>query len=96
MLSLLATETPEKWSAAFLAEDIPADFQRELFPCPVRAVPDLKVSSMVPQPFANPLRAAVKLPIPVGKLTQDLAPLMTKAAASVLSVFSILLGVRLR
>lgn len=51
---------------------------------------------MVPQPFANPLRAAIKLPIPLGKLMQDLAPLMTKAAASVISVFSFLLGVRLR
>lgn len=95
MVSLLAMNTPKKWPATFLGEAMPTDFQRAWLAHQVRAVPDLAVASMVPQPFANPLRTAIKLPIPLGKLAQDLVLLRAKAAASVPSLFSALRGVRL-
>jgi hypothetical protein len=91
-----ALDAPEKWPAAFLAQDIPADFQQALLASNVRAAPDLRIASMLPQPFANPLRAAIQLPAPVGKLARELAPLVAKATAAVLSALSILSGVRLR
>ncbi len=71
LISLLAFNALEKWPAVFLAEDIPADFQRRLRESQVRAAPDLKVSSMVPQPFVHPLRAAIQLPVVLGKLAAD-------------------------
>ena len=83
--ALSALDTPAQWAASFLAEDIPLDFQCALQDCKVRAVPDLQVASMVPQPFDNPLRDALNLPV----------PLMTKIATSVVSTLSILSGYRL-
>src|SRR5579863_4209166 len=52
---LFAIDAAQKWPAAFLAEEVPADFRQVLQECEVRAAPDLKVSRMVPQPFENPL-----------------------------------------
>lgn len=51
--SLFAIDAPERWPAVFLAEEIPPDFQYDLLECQVLAVPDLRVGSMVPQPFAG-------------------------------------------
>lgn len=85
VLSLLANAVPEKWPAAFLAEDIPADCQRVLNESEVCAVPELQVTSMVPQPFTNPLLGGFNLPPPVGKLAEYLTPLVLKGTELVLS-----------
>jgi hypothetical protein len=79
-LSLLASAVPEKWPAAFLAKEIPDDCQRALQENEVRAVPDLQVTSMVPQPFANPLLGGFNLPVPMEKLARYLVPLVIKEA----------------
>ena len=94
LMAWFALDAPEKWAAAFLAEDPPAEFQRGLQECQVAAAPPLRVSSMVPQPFLNPLRNATNLPGPLGRLAQELAPLATKAATAALSALSLLSGVR--
>ncbi len=96
VLSLRALGTPERLAAALLAEPVPANFQRDLLTRQVRGVPDLNVSPMVPQPFTHRLHAAIQWPILRGKLALALAPRMTKAAVSMLSLFSTLLGIRLR
>jgi hypothetical protein len=80
-LAILANAVPEKWPAAFLAEEIPADCQRALQASEVRAVPELQVTSMVPQPFANPLLGGFSWPKPVDKLARYLAPLIMKETA---------------
>lgn len=81
-LALLASAVPEKWPSAFLAEEIPDDCRRALHANEVRAVPKLQVTSMVPQPFANPLLGGFDLPEPVEKLARYLAPLVMKGAVS--------------
>jgi hypothetical protein len=92
MVALFALDAPKKWPAVFLAEEIPEDFQRAVRECAARAAPDLKVSSMVPQPFENPL-PDVNLPRPLVELTKDLVPLATKLFTL---LFSIWTGNRLR
>jgi hypothetical protein len=84
-LSLLATALPEKWPAAFLAEDIPADCQRTLLAGAMYAVPELQVSSMVPQPFANPLLDGISFTKSAGKLMGYLSPLVLKIPALVMA-----------
>ena len=76
LMAWFSLDAPEKWAVAFLAEDPPAEMQRGLQECQVPAAPALRVSSMVPQPFINPLSAAINLnlPGPVGKLAQDSVP----------------------
>lgn len=97
VMAWFALDEPEKWAAAFVTEDLTGNFQRSLREgqTHVCAAPALRVSSMVPQPFANPLRAAFNLPAPLGKLTRELAPLATRVAAATLSAVSVLSGVRL-
>ncbi len=85
LVSLFAIDAAEKWPSAFLADEIPADFYRALRECDVRAAPDLQVSRMVPQPFANPLEEAIKLPSPLGALAKDLAPFVSKVFTTVLA-----------
>src|SRR5580698_3707791 len=55
LVSLFAIDATTRWPAAFLADEVPADFQRFLRGCEVNAAPDLSVSRMVPQPFETPL-----------------------------------------
>ena len=51
LISLLAVDAPGKWQVAFLSDDPPAEFRREMVESEVRAGPDLQVSSMVPRPI---------------------------------------------
>jgi hypothetical protein len=51
LVSLLITDAAEKWPTAFMADEIPADFQQAMQESDVRAGPDLQVSSMVPRPI---------------------------------------------
>jgi len=96
-LAWFALDEPQEWATAFLAEELPGSFQRSLREgqAHVRATPALRVSRMVPQPFASPLRSAIDLPAPWDKLAQELAPLLSKTAAAALSSLSGLSGVRL-
>ena len=93
---LFATDATKKWPAAFLATEIPADCQHALKESWVRAAPDLKFSSMVPQPFENPLQDALTLPAPLAELAKDKAPFLAKVFAIVVSWLSIWPGNRLR
>jgi len=51
LLSLVATNAPERWPRAFLSETPPAEFLHEMQESEVRAGPDLEVSSMAPRPI---------------------------------------------
>jgi len=95
LLAWFALDASEQWAAAFLAEDPPKDFQRMLQACQILVAPPLRVSSMVPRAFANPLGDAVNLPAPWGKLARGLVPMVTRAATAALSALSLLSGVRL-
>ena len=95
LVSWFATNAAGKWPAAFLANESPADLDRALRECEVRAAPGLQVASMVPQPFPNPLQDALNLLPTLGKLRKSL-PLMAKASALLLSCFSLWPGNRLR
>jgi len=95
-VALLAVDAPEKWPAAFLAEEIPPDFQRALLECRAHAAPDLQVSSMVPQPFANPLPGGINLPDSLTNLARSVTSGATKGAVSLLSVMLSLWGNLLR
>jgi len=81
-LSLLAVDTPEKWSAAFLAEAVPGDLQRALLERKLSAVPELRVSSMAPESF-DPLPAALPLRSALARLARSLALQMGKKTAPV-------------
>jgi hypothetical protein len=85
-LAVLASAVPEKWPMALLAEEIPTDCRRALHENEVRAVPELQVTSMVPQPFANPLLVGFNLSEPTQKLGQYLTPLVMKEAVSTSSI----------
>ena len=95
LVTWFALDAPEKWAAAFLHEDPPAGFPDGLQGCQVCVAPALRVSSMVPRAFANPLCDATNLPAPWGNLARNLVPLVTKAATAALSALSLLSGVRL-
>lgn len=82
-LTLLATNVPEQWPAAFLGEKIPADLQGALQERRMQAVPALQVSSMVPDPFENPLPGTVPLRNALTKLAQSLAARVAKKPAPV-------------
>jgi len=63
LMSFIANDAPEKWPAYFLADEIPADFQNAMAAGRVLVRPDLKVSSMVPQPIEYiPTTAAILPP----------------------------------
>jgi hypothetical protein len=81
-LSLLTVNAPEKWPAAFLAEAVPGDLQHALLDCELSAVPELRVSSMVPEPF-DPLLATVPLRNALAMLARSLALQMGKKTAPV-------------
>jgi hypothetical protein len=91
-VSLFATDAAKKWPAAFLDTEIPPDFQQVLRESHVRAAPDLKVSRMVPEPFANPLQDAIALSAPLAELAKNKAPLMARVFAVSLSWLSIWWG----
>jgi hypothetical protein len=93
---LFAIDATQKWPAAFLADEVPADFRQILRECEVRAAPDLRVSRMVPQPFDSPL-GDMNLPGALGQLTKDLSPsLVAKVTAFIVSGIAFLSGNRLR
>jgi len=93
---LFVIDATQKWPAAFLAEEIPLDFQRALRHCEVNAAPDLKVSRMVPQPFESPL-SDINLPTALGELTKNLSPsIVARAIALVVSGLAFLSGNRMR
>ena len=94
LVSLLAIDAREKWPEAFLAQEIPADFFHALRECDPRAVPGLRVASMVPQPFDSPLDEAIMLPLE--GLSKVRLPFVAKVAAFVLSGLSLWPGNRLR
>ena len=96
VVSLSAIDAAKKWPSAFLAEDVPLDFQRALRECEVSAAPDLKVSRMVPQPFESSL-PDLNLPNALGELTKNLSPsVVTKAVALLMSGVAFLFGNRMR
>jgi hypothetical protein len=51
LISMLSINAAARWPMAFLTDEIPADFRREMQESEVRAGPDLQVSSMVPRPI---------------------------------------------
>ncbi len=53
-VAFLLTDSAEKWPEYFLAEEIPAEYARELRECETLAGPDLEMSSMVPRPLDIP------------------------------------------
>jgi len=61
-VSLLITETTEKWPAAFLNPEPPPDCRRALAESEVRAGPDLQVSNMVTRPFDFGPLAEIEIP----------------------------------
>jgi hypothetical protein len=87
-IALLAIDAPNKWPAAFLAENVPSDFRCAMLQSEIRAAPDLRVSNMVPQPFANPLRDGINWPDAGGRLARRLPPLVMKGTTAVLSLFA--------
>lgn len=95
-VALSAMDATGHWPAVFLADEIPPELQRALQECDVRAVPGLKVSRMVPQPFENPLQEVINLPSPLGQLSKERLSLVAKFSAFVISFFSIWTGHRLR
>jgi hypothetical protein len=91
-VSLFATDAAKKWPAAFLDAEIPPDFQDVLRESHVRAAPDLNISRMVPEPFANPLQDAITLSAPLAELAKNKAPLLARVFAVSLSWLSIWWG----
>jgi hypothetical protein len=77
ILALSTLAMTEKWPSVFLESEVPQDFQKMLRQSDVRAAPDLSKSTMVPQPFPNPL-SEITLPAPPGELARELAPLVSK------------------
>jgi len=96
LVSLCAVDAADKWPAAFLAEQVPPELYYALRRCDVQAVPGLKVSRMVPQPFENPLQDVINLPSPLGSLSKERLSLVAKFSAFVISFFSIWSGHRMR
>jgi len=62
----------ENWPTAFLAEEVPAELQRAMLRSKVRAVPELQISSMVPEPFDNPLLGTLPLRNALAMLARSL------------------------
>jgi hypothetical protein len=81
-LALLAVNTAERWPAAFLAEEVPGDLQQSIRKSNVSAVPELRVSSMVPEPF-DPLLAALPLRNALARLAGSLALQISRKTAAV-------------
>ncbi len=96
LISLAAMEESNRWPAVFMAEQVPAAFQRDLLACEVRAAPHLRVSSMVPQPF-DPVGDISSLPSALGELTKNLTPsFVAKTVVFILSGISVWWSNRLR
>ena len=72
-------------AGVFLLENVPDDFLQAVEECDVRAGPDLRVASMVPQPYENALQD-LALPAPLS----NRVPLLARAFAFVISLFSII------
>jgi hypothetical protein len=81
-LSLLVVHAPESWPATFLAEPIPAELRRALQLSGVRAAPELQVSSMVPEPFDNPLLGSLPLRDALAMLARSLQMAKKSATAT--------------
>ena len=74
LISMLAADAAERWPAAFLSDDVPAEFRREMQESDVRAGPDLQVSSMVPRPIdVSPLFDTFHLSDALEKMRWSLA-----------------------
>jgi hypothetical protein len=71
-LSLRVINALENWPTAFLAEEVPAELQRAMLRSKVRAVPELQISSMVPEPFDNPLLGTLPLRNALAMLARSL------------------------
>jgi hypothetical protein len=90
LISLLATDAPERWPVAFLSEEVPAEFLREMQESDVRAGPDLQVSSMVPRPIdVSPLLDPIHFPDALEKIRWSVAifAMVAAFAAIFVSVF---------
>jgi hypothetical protein len=90
LISLLATDAPEKWPVAFLSEEVPAEFLHEMQESEVRAGPDLQVSSMVPRPIdVGPLLDSLHFTDALEKIRWGVAlwAMMAVLAALSFSVF---------
>lgn len=81
LVALFSLNMEQRWPDAFLANEIPADFYRALRDSDIHVVPGLRVSSMVPQPFSNPLDDIVKLSSPLEEVAKGLAPFVSKVFA---------------
>jgi hypothetical protein len=87
LILLLATDAPEKWPAAFLADDVPPEFREAIRENDVRAGPDLQVSSMVPRPIdVSPLLDAVALKNQWGKLEKAVMAMTVAVAVAGISL----------
>jgi hypothetical protein len=78
---LFALDATQKWPTAFLADEIPQDFRQALQTCEVNAAPNLRVSTMVPQPFESPLQD-INLVSGLGQLTKNLSPSVVARAVT--------------
>ena len=88
MLTFYAVDAPRRWPNVFLAEEVPMAFYQAIRQSIVCAAPDLEVSSMVPQPFANPLPDTIVLPAPLAGIVRELSPIMAKLFGFVLALFA--------
>ena len=95
-ISLFAANFMEKWPAAFLSAEVPVEFQLSLRELWVRAAPDLKFSSMVPQPFDNALQDAITLSAPLAELAKNKTPFLVRVFTVMVSWLSIWPGNKLR
>jgi hypothetical protein len=87
LTSLLAVDVPEKWPAAFLSDEIPAELRREMRANDVRTGPGLRMSRMVPQSLnVRPLLDPLRFPDAVEMVRWSLAVLATVVVLAVLSV----------
>jgi hypothetical protein len=96
VVSLLAINSRERWPDAFLHDEPPPDFINALQRVTLSAAPDLSFSSMVPQPFENPLPDKLELPAPLNELSRGLSPVMAKLLALAALALTFLPGGRAR
>ena len=82
-LSLLVINARENWPAAVFAEEVSGELQRALLQSNVRAVPELQVSSMVPESFENPLLGSLPLRNALAMLARSLQMAKKSATATV-------------
>lgn len=95
MVLFIAIDAPRQWPDIFLEDDLPADFQMAFRQSVVVwGAPGLSVTSMVPQPFENPLPEKIPLPAPLAELTRELSPVMAKLLSFILVVFFVWPGTR--